>query len=246
MNSERNPFGGAETFWLNRALAGTLATFAEYVNEELDEVRGEQQRQRTDFDTLAAREAALQGRDAARAEADQAIAQMAAQAADCSQKADVALQQAREVAMESRDQHVAAHASCPPGLPAASSRALKPEELRLASISHLAWNTPAAELQRRAKEVLALCHVQEASYEWLAPCVGRQQTGSAVQLLFKEQSTIWRARGAMRSLRKEFELGRQCWLDRQKTMEELRPSRLLHRAFGVISEFEKGHAEPEH
>lgn len=50
----------------------------------------------------------------------------------------------------------------------------------------------------------------------------------------------------MRSSRKEFELGRQCWLDRQKTMEELRQSRLLHKAFEVISEFEQGPAQPQH
>lgn len=49
----------------------------------------------------------------------------------------------------------------------------------------------------------------------------------------------------MRSLRKEFETGRQCWLDRQNTMEELRSARLLHKAFDVMSEFEKGRAQPQ-
>lgn len=109
----------------------------------------------------------------------------------------------------------------------------------------MVWNTPANELERREKEVLSQCHAQESSYEWLAACVGRQQMGSAMQVLFKEQSTFWRARGAMRSLRKEFEPSRQCWPDRQKTMEELRPARLLHKAFDVISEFEKGQAQLE-
>lgn len=93
------------------------------------------------------------------------------------------LDPAREVAMELRDRHFAAYSSVPPGLPATGSRSLQPEEVRLARIGNLGWNTSAEELQRRAKEVLAQCHVQEASYEWLARCVGRQQTGSAVQVL---------------------------------------------------------------
>lgn len=62
-NAEINPLGAAETSWLNRTLASTLATFAEYVNEEMEEVRGEQHKQMTDLTTLPAKEVVLERRD---------------------------------------------------------------------------------------------------------------------------------------------------------------------------------------
>lgn len=61
----------------------------------------------------------------------------------------------------------------------------------------------------------------------------------------REQATILRARGAIRRiLRREHGGGRVAWLDLQKTMEELRPSRLLHRAMELAEEFECSRPNP--
>lgn len=170
----------------------------------------------------------------------------AAKTTKASDRAEKAMAEAREVAEQVRSQPTAPPTAAPPGIaPQMGARQLMPEELRLAMFGNLGWNTGAADLETGTVEVLTAAHIAPASYAWVAACVGRSNSGSVCQVLSHEQTTIWRACRAIRNLQKEYEATRQVWCDRQKSPEELKPARMLHRMCEIATDLEKAKRLPQ-
>ena len=96
----------------------------------------------------------------------------------------------------------------------------------------MGWNTPAAEIRTRAKEVLARAGVKESEYVGLD---ATRQSGSLAELCFHNPDDLQKARLGVRSLRLKYVDDKAVWLDVKKS---LKPARVVHRVAEMLSEAE--------
>ena len=67
-----------------------------------------------------------------------------------------------------------------------------------------------------------------------------QRKGSRVELWFHQASRLQVAKSAVEELQRQESSGRKIWLDAKKTRKELKPARVVARAFEVLQELEEG------
>ena len=116
-----------------------------------------------------------------------------------------------------------------------------PYELRtVAKIGGFEYDTPSKDMVTFASEKLAEAGVSSETFRHLhCPF----QKGSWLLLTFTSPSALQDARMALQS--KAFlHNDRKIWLDAAKTRSELKPARIIHRAFTALSEQEKELTDP--
>eukprot|EP00973_Karenia_brevis_P026662 3678016-Karenia_brevis.AAC.1 len=105
----------------------------------------------------------------------------------------------------------------------------QPKDVSTWVLGSQGWDTPAEEREKTAKEVLASAGVKfDQDCEALA---AKGAKGSVVEFVLKDHVSPMKTKLVIRGLRVSFQEGRYAWMDKQKSKEELRPSRMLHRAF---------------
>ena len=125
--------------------------------------------------------------------------------------------------------------------PSSSKRSGKnastPYELRNEfTIGNLGWDEAGEIIVQRAKELLRLLNIDEKDYE--GPVAVRATKGSLAEVWFHDPLKGTLARLRCKALRKIYHSNRIVWLDAKKTMEELKPGRVLRRAQQVMTIFE--------
>lgn len=107
--------------------------------------------------------------------------------------------------------------SRPSGATAAASSAA------VARIGGIGWDSPAALLLERGKDVLARAGVAAADVSAVAPVTSRAGTGSSVKVAFVSTAALERARVQVRATAVVFEgQPREAWLDHQRMLQESR------------------------
>ena len=139
---------------------------------------------------------------------------------------------------------VSGFAGSPAGPSASQSAAAAdpqvPHETRtLACIGNLGWDTPRADLLERAKEVLNTTGVDPASFTAVSPMTGRSGKGSAAEVAFRNHSDLQTARLQIRVLHKQYQDGRQVWLDVKRDQAQNRRNRAVHRLADVLEDIEQ-------
>lgn len=94
-------------------------------------------------------------------------------------------------------------------------------------------------MTKRCADVLQAANVPPDNIVWSSPLVGRGGRGSACQVQFRSPGALQLAKAKIRELKNSYEEGRNVWLDIQKSRDQLRPSRMTHRACEVIEDFER-------
>lgn len=239
------PAASSDTDWLQNALRVTFKAFGEEVDqrfnlvesrvEALEGTTGEVAKK------LTAHRGALEEAGARLKKAEEAIEALKknpappdAQTSEASQVLEKRVQDIE--ARMKRDQQMPGAGSSsdpPPSRPTAQDRTL-------ARVGNLGWDSDGPELAKRFKELLAKTGIPEDSCVWAAPIVGRSGKGSAMQVQFADATTVDRLRAACRAARVTYGGDRFVWCDVQRTPEELRPAKLVHRVAEVLADFEKG------
>ena len=119
------------------------------------------------------------------------------------------------------------------------------EQRRIFRMGGLGWDTDAATLVARAKDVLQRANVEARGLVALCQAGG---TGSAVQGCCPDGEEVRVGRLAVAELQIKFENCRGvAWMDAQKTRKELRPARIIHRLFDTMCfhEDEKKVGDPQ-
>ena len=112
------------------------------------------------------------------------------------------------------------------------------EKRVLAKIGNLGWNDKPDVILARAREVLQAAEIPDTDFSGLS---APRREGSQAELCFKSPEVLQKARLHVRALRKSFDTtpnGKTVWLDVLKDRAELRPARIVHRAFDMIEEME--------
>jgi hypothetical protein len=113
------------------------------------------------------------------------------------------------------------------------------EQRTQAIIGGLGWDEPPAVLSQLATEVLTAAGVDPASYCGLAPKTSRQGFGSMVELVFFSPAQLTRAKFMVKAVAKSGRGGKPIWLDAQRTRDEMRPARIVHRIFDGLENLER-------
>ena len=115
------------------------------------------------------------------------------------------------------------------------------EQRVVAKIGGFLFDSPAADMLNFAKEKLAEAGIPSDRFRHLH-CP--HTTGSWVLLTFMKPEYLQDARMAFQS--SSFRCAdRKIWLDAAKTRAELKPARIIHRAYTAITEQEKDQTEPK-
>ena len=122
-----------------------------------------------------------------------------------------------------------------PNVPVNANADIPYEQRTVAKIGGFAFDTPAAEMCDFAKAKLEVAGVNADNYSNLH---SPHAKGSWLLLTFSTAKALQDARMTFQA-RKFESNGRKIWLDAAKTRAELRPARLIHRAFTAISDQEK-------
>ena len=113
----------------------------------------------------------------------------------------------------------------------------------IARIGNLGWNDNGQTILQRAREVLIEADIPPGDYSNLA-AVGAKK-GSAAELMFGNPDVLEQAELAVRALIQTYAEGKWLWLDYKKTEPQLRPGRLVNRAYDILSDIESARAESE-
>lgn len=208
----RNPFGEHQSEWLKTVLQNTFENFGADVAKRFEAVEGRADNHESRIQALEQRLENSSKKFEERWKAHETKVQKEAE------------ERKRE---EERLRVDAGHQRAPP-----------PELRTMARMGNLGWDTPDTQLIERARTVLQTARVEESAYTELVPATGRAGTGSSVQIAFVSAERLQRARMAVRAAGVSFGGGRRAWLDVQKTRDELRPARAVHRIAECLEEFE--------
>lgn len=215
------PFPAEQSAWLRDAVAESIAAsleaFGSRMGTEILEVRGDVESVTSAAagmaDTLDRHQHMLSATDSRVADAEAAAA--AAQ---------------RSVdALSARVERLAASGRGPAG----------EEGRRLARLGGLGWDTPAADLEARAVDVLTAAGISHQSYGPVAAAVGRSGKGSAAETVFEIHAALEAARVAVRALKRSYSQTRLVWLEVAKTRAENAPVRVMHRVADLLAELER-------
>ena len=112
-------------------------------------------------------------------------------------------------------------------------------ERDLGVLGGLPWDTERAELQKMAQEILTICACPADAVVSIRPVLNRERRGSRVEIQFASAAALQDLRSSMREKQAELPHG-GAWLDVVRSREELRPSRMTHRAAACLKELLSG------
>lgn len=215
------PFPAEQSAWLRDAVADSIAAsleaFGSRMGAEVLELRGDVERVTSaaaDMSrTLAKHDRRLSTTEARIAEAEAAAA-------------------AAQKSVDALSAHVERLASTCGGSGGEEGR-------RLARLGGLGWDTPAADLEARAVDLLTAAGVSRQSYGPVAAAVGRSGKGSAAETVFQTCAALEEARVAVRALKRSYSQNSPAWLEVARTRAENAPVRAMHRAADLLAELER-------
>lgn len=221
------PFTAPQAAWLQGALVDTLATFGEHVETRVDKAcevaaAAALRAQAAEDAAAAALRVAQESKDAA--ELTRCCGESLGEQLSTLQKE---VEQLRVDALRPSS----ASPSVPP--PADAATALQRRTTRM---GNLGWDTPARELEERAKQCLAAAGVPPEAIVALAAVAGRSGSGSAAQIIFLDDAAAATAIVAVRGLRRQFCDGRFVWLDVQRSPAQQQLVRVFYRGCTLLQQ----------
>ena len=210
--SGKPPFSNEQIHWLGGAIGDSLTAFGGHVEARVKHVE----------DAVVSFTEKQEAHN--KAEADRVLA------------LEKETQALKEIVVKLQDQaakqglHSPGVSSAPATVSASSADI--PYELRTsARIGSIGYDTPAADAEAKAKSIL-----QKAGITEFANLKATRDPGSTVDLTFPTPEALSAARLAVRNLEEKFSADSRnpIWLDARKTRNELRPSRLTHKAFDTL------------
>jgi hypothetical protein len=224
------PFSANHCAWLQNAVGASLATFGEHVEQRVGVVEAKVEATNKEVAELRKHIKDLQERlnkDDSEdwAERIRKVEERATKAVAEVQKSSGRVQQSHAASSAGKSE--------PP-------QSTPYEQRTVARIGSLGWDTEKKILHERAQKVLIDAGVDPQAYTALVLVCGRSGKGSAAELVFRTPAGLQAARLQVRSLNREFDVGKPCWLDAKKERAELRPARIIHRIAQVLQELENG------
>lgn len=223
----RNPFAPEQCEWLQGALKHSLASFGAAVAEEMHKVRNIAEETKSTVDKVETKVGEL------KAQNDRDIGDL---------RSDIAeLKRRMELGEAASARGGGPEAIAQPGTPQQPRAHVQQptQDLSFGRLGNLGWDTEGNELARRTSKILQAANIPADNILWTSPLVGRGSRGSASQVQFRSPGALQLAKAKIRELKKSYEEGRNVWLDIQKSRDQLRPSRMTHRACEVFEDFER-------
>ena len=145
----------------------------------------------------------------------------------------------RQLINATKKMHIAAPADSNAGVrPATSSQTAGSCGPRtVARMGNLGFDTPGAEIVKRAKEALIAANVPAETCGAVAAV--RRDQGSAAEIVFMSEQALKAASIAVRAQELTYVPGKYVWVNVAQTREERKPARIVHRMHDCLVDMEK-------